>query len=403
MNKTFNNAVTRAEKSQKLACDPMTSVWVSASAGTGKTKVLTDRVLNLLVNRADPNKIICLTFTKAAAAEMESRILSTLSEWATMESKSLAVELSNLLGKTPNPPQITLAASLFSLVINSNKRLNIQTIHAFCQSLLRQFPIEAGVSPHFSLIDDADNKELLNLSIKKTLNLANNKPRLGDSVNIITSQLHETTFPEVIKSIVENRSRFESLLKKHGNISSLLEHTRKFLGADENLTAEDILSKELKTEQFNREALGKAINELKNGKPTDVKNSNKIERWLNIKEKTVANFDDYLDIFFTSERRRGPVRYRKSLVTANLAKTYPECLEILNAEAQRLYTLLDNIRTAAIFQSTKALIVFSDTLLTAYENQKTQQFLLAILLTPPLSVIVVCILMCHVIFSISNS
>ena len=74
MNKTFNNAVTRAEKSQKLACDPMTSVWVSASAGTGKTKVLTDRVLSLLVNRADPNKIICLTFTKAAAAEMESRI-----------------------------------------------------------------------------------------------------------------------------------------------------------------------------------------------------------------------------------------------------------------------------------------------------------------------------------------
>ena len=70
MNKTFNNAVTRAEKSQKLACDPMTSVWVSASAGTGKTKVLTDRVLSLLVNRADPNKIICLTFTKAAAAEM---------------------------------------------------------------------------------------------------------------------------------------------------------------------------------------------------------------------------------------------------------------------------------------------------------------------------------------------
>ena len=373
MNKTINNAVTRAEKSQKLACDPMTSVWVSASAGTGKTKVLTDRVLNLLVNRADPNKIICLTFTKAAAAEMESRILSTLSEWATMDSKSLATELSNLLGKSPDPPQTSLAASLFSLVINSNKRLNIQTIHAFCQSLLRQFPIEAGVSPHFSLIDDADNKELLNLSIKKTLELANKEPRLDNSVKIITSQIHETTFPEVIKSIVENRSRFESLLTKHGDITSLVEHTRKFLGADENLTAQDILSKELKTEPINREALRKTINQLKNGKITDVKNSDKIEKWLTITEKNAADFDDYLDVFFTSERKRGPVRFRKSLVTGTLAKTCPECLEILEAEAKRLYRVLENIRTAAIFQSTKALVVFSDTLLTAYENQKIQR------------------------------
>ena len=153
--------IKKAVKSQRSAADPTSSVWVSASAGTGKTKVLTDRVLSLLVTGSEPQKLICLTFTKAAAAEMEGRIAEQLGKWVMMGDGDLNFELNNLLGKNPNSEQILRARQLFALVLDTPGGMHIETIHAFCQSLLRRFPLEANIVPHFKLMDDRDADELL--------------------------------------------------------------------------------------------------------------------------------------------------------------------------------------------------------------------------------------------------
>ncbi|MBT4939911.1 MAG: UvrD-helicase domain-containing protein, partial [Rhodospirillaceae bacterium] len=141
---------------QRLAASPEASVWVSASAGTGKTKVLTDRVLSLLLTGTQPQRILCLTFTRAAAAEMESRIADQLGLWTMMAEDVLQSALEELLGQAPEEHMIQRARQLFAEVLDTPGGMNIQTIHAFCQSLLGRFPLEADVAPHFALMDERD-------------------------------------------------------------------------------------------------------------------------------------------------------------------------------------------------------------------------------------------------------
>jgi ATP-dependent helicase/nuclease subunit A len=140
---------------QGRASDPARSVWVSANAGSGKTKVLTDRVTRLLIAGTDPASILCLTYTKAAAAEMQNRLFRQLGEWAMLPDAALAGALAKL-GAAGASDQARLAAArrLFAQALETPGGLRIQTIHAFCAALLRRFPLEAGVSPQFTELDD---------------------------------------------------------------------------------------------------------------------------------------------------------------------------------------------------------------------------------------------------------
>src|SRR3712207_5553230 len=139
---------------QQGASDPRASVWVGASAGTGKTKVLIDRVLRLLLAGTEPGRILCITFTKAAAAEMANRVHRTLARWASCGDGDLAASLADLTGAPPPTALQTEARRLFARVLDAPGGLQILTVHAFCQSLLRRFPLEADVPPHFQLADD---------------------------------------------------------------------------------------------------------------------------------------------------------------------------------------------------------------------------------------------------------
>ena len=149
---------------QHEASDPGVSVWVDASAGAGKTKILTDRVLRLLLTGIPPERILCLTFTKAAAAEMAGRITSRLSEWSLIDDRNLCDDLFRLSGQQANQKEMERARGLFSLVVDSTEKLQVETIHGFCQSLLRRFPLEAKLSPQFDVIDDYISKEYLKVA-----------------------------------------------------------------------------------------------------------------------------------------------------------------------------------------------------------------------------------------------
>src|SRR5213082_3418764 len=155
------NRALEAAAVQRQALGPGVSVWVSASAGTGKTKVLTDRLLALMLDGTDPARILCLTFTRAAAAEMANRVNDWLAAWATLPSGALAEQLVELTGRLPGEEEIARARRLFARVLDIPGGAKIATIHAFCQSLLRRFPLEAGVPPEFAVIEERGAAEAL--------------------------------------------------------------------------------------------------------------------------------------------------------------------------------------------------------------------------------------------------
>jgi ATP-dependent helicase/nuclease subunit A len=148
---------------QTLASDPEASVFVSANAGSGKTKTLVDRVARLLLRRVDPSRVLCVTYTKAAAAEMQGRLFQTLGGWSVKEDAELARDLAKLEAREPesfDAEALMRARALFARALETPGGLKIQTIHAFCEKLLRRFPLEAGISPRFKVLEDAAASEL---------------------------------------------------------------------------------------------------------------------------------------------------------------------------------------------------------------------------------------------------
>jgi ATP-dependent helicase/nuclease subunit A len=156
------NAIADATQAQVAAADPMASTWVSANAGSGKTRVLTDRVARLLLHGNDPQRILCLTYTTAAAGEMQNRLFKRLGQWAMMPTPDLRKALIDL-GEDRDfltTDKLREARTLFASALETPGGLKIQTIHAFCDALLRRFPLEAGVTPSFGQLDDRQAKTL---------------------------------------------------------------------------------------------------------------------------------------------------------------------------------------------------------------------------------------------------
>jgi ATP-dependent helicase/nuclease subunit A len=147
-------------KEQREAADPGLSAWVSANAGSGKTAVLVDRIVRLLLGGAEPARLLCLTYTRTAAAEMNERLNQRLGAWATMPLDRLRAEIETVTGASPSGTEIARARSLFALALETPGGLKIQTIHAFCEALLGRFPLEAGVPARFTVLDDRTAGEL---------------------------------------------------------------------------------------------------------------------------------------------------------------------------------------------------------------------------------------------------
>ncbi len=159
----------RAAALQGVAADPALSAWVSASAGSGKTRVLIERVLRLLLAGVSPGRILCLTFTKAAAAEMANRLAARLGEWAVMAEEELAASLAALLRRPPEQAEIATARGLFLAVLEHPGGMRISTIHSFCQSLLEAFPLEAGLVPRFGVLEEGEARALLAEAMEEVL------------------------------------------------------------------------------------------------------------------------------------------------------------------------------------------------------------------------------------------
>jgi len=156
---------------QRKASDPGTSAWVAANAGSGKTHVLAQRVIRLLLGGTAPEKILCLTYTKAAAANMANRVFGWLGEWTGLDDAKLDEKIVAIEGRPPDARKRTLARRLFAQALDTPGGLKVQTIHAFCTRLLHQFPFEANVAARFEVLEERAQSELidrLRMAIQRT-------------------------------------------------------------------------------------------------------------------------------------------------------------------------------------------------------------------------------------------
>ncbi len=201
---------------QAKAADPSASVWVSAAAGTGKTRVLTERVLRLLLKGVEPSQILCITFTNAAAAEMAQRVRQKLQSWATASEADLRTMLKVITGQEPNDALCRRARCLFAALIDQAQGVQMLTIHSFCQSLLQRFPLEAGILPGFTLMDEQAQNELIRQAqhhLWQQLTLASDEEShiqpLAEHMHHLASAMHDTTFDSLMGEALEHRSIVE--------------------------------------------------------------------------------------------------------------------------------------------------------------------------------------------------
>ncbi len=204
---------------QARATSPDASAWVSANAGTGKTFVLARRVLRLLLAGVAPGSILCLTFTKAAAAEMAARVNAALGRWATCAPADLADALGELLERPASEAETLLARRLFTTVLEAPGGLKIQTIHAFCEKILRQFPLEAGVAPGFTILGEDDAASRLREATSQVLDeaAAGAQRDLAQALDQVILHAGEDRFDEVLRAVLARRETVRAMIRHEQN------------------------------------------------------------------------------------------------------------------------------------------------------------------------------------------
>lgn len=368
---------TRKEKAaevQRSAARPDGSVWVAASAGSGKTKVLTDRVLNLLLHGTPPQRILCLTFTKAAAAEMANRLANRLAVWATCEDHTLREELADLLGCFSEECALNAGRTLFPCVLDAPGGLRIQTIHAFCQSLLTRFPLEAGVAPHFRVLDDRSAAEMLDSARTEVLARAQlrNDPDLTAAIESVTTYAQEQKFTDLLAELIKERGRLTRLLRNYGGSKALEAAICRLLDVDSQDSPESLLVRLCHDGEFDCEGLERVCRALEAGGQAEVEKSKTLRRWLATPPDERFNlFASYRAFFLTQEEQP-----RAWFWTNAAANAVPGSVDVMKAEAQRLQKVCALLRAVRVARSTVSLLRLGQEILAAYEARKQAQCLL---------------------------
>jgi ATP-dependent helicase/nuclease subunit A len=190
---------------------------VSANAGTGKTEVLVGRSLRLQLAGFEPESILCLTYTKTAAAEMQNRLLKELGEWATIKQEELREKLSMLMGRAPEERELRIARRLFARALEAKGGLKIHTIHGFCERLLQRFPLESQVTPHFSVLDEREQALMRRAAFDATVGRAaeDSEGVLGSALAKVIALTSEGRVREVIDAVLAKRAALTRMVAYH--------------------------------------------------------------------------------------------------------------------------------------------------------------------------------------------
>src|SRR6195952_3252213 len=227
---------------QARASDPAASAFVSANAGSGKTHVLVQRVIRLLLTGVPPEKILCITFTKAAAANMAERVFSTLGHVITLDDEALTAAIRDAGVARVDTSLRMRARELFASALETPGGLKVQTIHALCTRLLQQFPFEANVPARFAVLDERDQNEMMERANLKVLLEASHDPdsATGRALNIAMASAADVTFKDVVREACLSRDHFMAWTNAAGNVDTAASQMSAALGVDPSDYVEDV-------------------------------------------------------------------------------------------------------------------------------------------------------------------
>lgn len=361
--------IKRTESAQSQAADPKASAWVNANAGTGKTHVLTLRVLRILLDGTRPERILCLTYTKAAAAEMSKRIFDTLGAWVTMPDAELKKTLTKIDGSEPNQQRRDFARTLFARAIETPGGLKIQTIHAFAERLLQRFPLEAGVPPGFKILDDDKGRELKARAIEAALRQATESPTtvLGRALNTAIRYATDSNFDDLLARAITERT-FLDIASRLGvpetpsDFHGLEKFLRHSLSIRPNVTQRDCERERAKL--FSNEQLTALRDLLAGGGASDIKLGAKLAPAITTQDDRARG--ELIAAYLLTEK--GEPRSR--LLTAALAKARPDLLAIAEAAQRRCVELTSEVKALAVVEASLALYHLADSVLNRYQRAK---------------------------------
>ncbi|OWU86752.1 helicase UvrD [Oceanicola sp. 22II-s10i] len=343
-----------ATERQIRAATPDLSTWLSANAGSGKTRVLTDRVARLLLSGVDPQRILCLTYTKAAASEMQNRLFRRLGEWAMLPDDDLRNALISLGAE--EDVRLGAARTLFAKAIETPGGLKIQTIHSFCAGLLRRFPLEAGVSPQFTEAEERA-ATLLRAEIVESLAEGPQSHRLA----AVAAHLTDESFDQLTRDIAGNADAFRSGIGD--------EEIHRLLGLPVGF--DDAQLADLAFPPGASAVLSALVPALAQGSTNDKK------AWDKLKDLTAPGLPDLPmleGVFLTGKGAKEPFSAKiGSFPTKATASTITDILPDLDAWMRAVEEARPLRLALAAARRMRALADFADLFLSAYETAKQQR------------------------------
>lgn len=360
---------------QQRAANPLTSAWVSANAGSGKTRVLTDRVVRLLLAGTEPNCILSLTFTKAAAAEMENRLFTRLGEWAAMDNEGLRAQLTDLVGDVVGGDiSLDVARRLFARALETPGGLKIQTIHAFASSVLGRFPLEAGISPEFRVMDDVQ-ANTIKAALKDDLLAGDTRSEVvATAMTRLVDRLPDTEFDSLLNSALWRRDKLSDALQRHSGVDGTVAALRRYLDLGTDETEDAVLDSACRDGHFDAVGLRRAMLALQQDtRGAGAKRTAELLAvWLGTDDAgRRAMFDDYCTIYLKADAEP-----RAKLLSKAAEKADPSAVVPMLAEQDRICMLADRRRAAALADMTLDFLTLAGVLLDGYSAAKARRGML---------------------------
>src|SRR6201996_3617266 len=357
---------------QARASHPGSSSFVSANAGSGKTHVLVQRVIRLLLSGVPPEKILCITFTKAAAANMAERVFSTLGHWVTLDDAALDAAIKEVGLGLPSRKLRERARELFACALETPGGLKVQTIHALCTRLLQQFPFEANVPARFSVLDERDQAEMMERANLAVFLDAARDPdsNAGRALQIAMANAADVTFKEVVQEACLSRDHFMAWTDNAGSVDKAAVQVSAALGVDPNDRIEDVEREIVDGPHLPQSRWLDIALALETGSKSDGEQATRLREAADSAGATQA--DDYLAVFLTETDRT----LRKSIVTKNFARDNPALGRAFEQEALRIGPLIERRRAVTTRDRSQALLYIATAAAANYRREKQERGLL---------------------------
>ncbi len=351
---------------QYASSNPKNSAWVSANAGSGKTHVLTQRVIRLMLAGNAPDKILCLTFTKAAAANMKNRVFSTLANWTMMEDAKLDAEILNTSNQHPTPKLRTKARQLFALALDTPGGLKIQTIHAFCESLLHQFPLEANVPGHFEALQEIEQANMLSQARAQVL--GGNSSEAALHYAKLIPYATDSTIEDGLNAIISIRQDFLGWTK--GDVKNALKPLYATLGITLDDTPEQIYNQTVLDILSNCKGITSIAEQAANSdKKTDLLLANALQVLVENKAPEIT-FETIKKAVLTAKNEP---KAEKTIATNFVKNKIPTAADTLISIAHYLIAAIEKINTIELLENSCHLFRIAESVLQLYENMKRQR------------------------------